>query len=205
MSNFDIQVVRLDGSGLRTVTRGAAWDLDAQWSPDGKWLSFSRMPPHPSDEHLASIWVVRFDGTGLRRVAAGFGARWSPDGRLFAYEAPRGPGVSDLSLIRVDGKASRRLASTPGVEQPANWSPDGRMVLFTRYSGDGGAAPSVLVVRADGSRVRRLGSGIAGAWSPDGRSILVSRAERSALIIMSSDGSNRRAVFIGDAQEPDWR
>ena len=164
MSDFDIQLVRLDGTGLRRVTRGPAWDVDAQWSPDGKWLAFSRLPPHASDEHRASIWVVRPNGTGLRRVAAGFGARWSPDGRQLAYEAPRGAGVSDLSVIGVDGKRSRSLVTTAGIEQPAGWH--GTKVLFTRYAAGGGAG--VFVVDADGGHYAGSAPGSPARGRPTG-------------------------------------
>jgi Tol biopolymer transport system component len=201
MSDFDIQVVRLDRTGLRRVTRGSAWDVDAQWSPDGRWLAFSRLPPHASDEHRASIWVERPDGSGLRRVGPGFGARWSPDGTQLAYEAPRGAGVSDLSVIGIDGDGSRPLVSAAGIEQPADWR--GTKVLFTRYGAGGGA--SVFVVGADRSHLRRLGPGIAGSWSGDGRSIVYSRADGSGLLVMSASGQNRRMLVRGDAQEPDWR
>jgi Tol biopolymer transport system component len=63
----------------------------------------------------------------------------------------------------------------------------------------------MLVVDADGSHVRRLGSGVAGAWSPDGRAIVYGRAGGSALLVMSADGHNRRVLVRSDAQEPDWR
>src|SRR5918912_896220 len=59
MSDFDLQLVRLDGSGLRTLTSARAWDTDAQWSPDGSWLSFTRSPPRPQDCTGASIWIIR--------------------------------------------------------------------------------------------------------------------------------------------------
>src|SRR5919198_3992282 len=48
LSNFDIQLVRLAGSGLRSPTRGPDWDLDAQWSPDGRKLAFALRRPHRS-------------------------------------------------------------------------------------------------------------------------------------------------------------
>lgn len=48
MSDFDIQVVRLDGTGLRALTSTPDWDTDAQWSPDGMSLSFTRSPPSPA-------------------------------------------------------------------------------------------------------------------------------------------------------------
>jgi sugar lactone lactonase YvrE len=45
-----------------------------KWSPSGEWISFV------SD----GVWVIRPDGTGLRRLVAGAfhdGVSWSPDGR----------------------------------------------------------------------------------------------------------------------------
>src|SRR5262245_9236737 len=42
MRDFNIQLVRLDGTGLRVLTRGSsALDVDAHWAPDGRALSFS--------------------------------------------------------------------------------------------------------------------------------------------------------------------
>src|SRR5438876_778600 len=49
LTDFDIQLVRLDGRGLRTLTHGPDWDVDAQWSPDGALLAFSRHAPSPTD------------------------------------------------------------------------------------------------------------------------------------------------------------
>ena len=51
------------------------------WSPDGEWLAFA------TD---GSLYVVRPDGTGLRRVVSGGFAtapavQWSPDGSRIAY------------------------------------------------------------------------------------------------------------------------
>src|SRR5437763_8403581 len=33
LTAFNIQIVRVDGTGLRTLTGSSAWDHDAQWSP----------------------------------------------------------------------------------------------------------------------------------------------------------------------------
>ena len=36
MRDFNIQLMQLDGTGLRVLTRGSrALDVDARWSPDG--------------------------------------------------------------------------------------------------------------------------------------------------------------------------
>jgi len=38
LSDFDIEVVRVDGTHQRTVVATKKWELDAQWSPDGRRL-----------------------------------------------------------------------------------------------------------------------------------------------------------------------
>ena len=73
ITDFDIQIVRLDGTGHRTLTYGPAWDIDAQWSPDGRALAFQRMPPGAVWQQ-SWVWRIRPDGTGLRRLARGAGA-----------------------------------------------------------------------------------------------------------------------------------
>ena len=82
------------------------------WSPDGGWLAFT------TDDGL---YLVRPDGTGLRRVVSGnFAAgapavQWSPDGSRIAYLRMGAPCVSRtgededftceaaLSILNVDG------------------------------------------------------------------------------------------------------
>src|SRR4051794_10551616 len=44
MRDFDILLMRPNGSGVRALTSGATWDIDARWSADGRTLTFSRMP-----------------------------------------------------------------------------------------------------------------------------------------------------------------
>ena len=81
-----------DGSDPTTVlppagpssTAGAS---DAQFSPDGRWIAFTRLTGSATGE--TAIFVVRTDGTGLRRLTdeslhAGR-PRWSPDGSQILF------------------------------------------------------------------------------------------------------------------------
>jgi len=38
LSDFDLQVVRVDGGGRQTLAESRATEIDAQWSPDGTRL-----------------------------------------------------------------------------------------------------------------------------------------------------------------------
>lgn len=103
------------------------------WSPDGQWLAFT------TDD---GIYLVRPDGTGLRRVALDVlgvapGVQWSPDGSRIAYfrvgETCFSPTGEDedliceagaLSIVNVDGGDERIIE---GIRTPENawiaWNP----------------------------------------------------------------------------------
>src|SRR5262249_3003084 len=155
--DFDVQIVRVDGSGRRTLAGTPAWEVDAQWSPDGSQLSYSRYQGGGPDAWRRSrIWTVGSDGSGARLLARGPFARWPPDGSRLGLAAP--PRGSDGALFVVDaqrGRVLRRLTATPALEQAAAWSPDGRKILFTRYSLDSPWLAEIFVVNADGTGERR--------------------------------------------------
>ena len=61
--NYDVYSIRPDGTGLRRLTRSAAFDGDAHVSRDGDWIVFG------SDRTgNAEVYVMRSDGSGVRRV-----------------------------------------------------------------------------------------------------------------------------------------
>lgn len=124
LSDFDIQIVRVDGTGRRTLAGSPATEVDAQWLPDRARLSFSREPP-PADWRRSWIWTVRLDGSEVRRLGRGQFARWSPDGTRLVLDAPTKESEGDLFIVNADGSERRRLLATPALEQPAGWSPDG--------------------------------------------------------------------------------
>jgi Tol biopolymer transport system component len=209
LTDFDIQLVRTDGSGLRTLTDSPEWDIDAQWAPGDKRISFTRMPPGALWRQ-AWIWTIAPDGSGLKKLAKGQDARWSPSGTRLVFDAPARGSDADLFVVGADGTGLRRLTATRTLEWPAAWSPDGRRILFTRAESE--YVSDVFVMNADGSHVRRLTatrSSVAGAWSPDGSTIVFTkgRAGGSRLYLMRADGSHQRRLMRSNAAafDPSWR
>src|SRR5688572_17748861 len=72
-----LYLVHPDGSALHRVPlqlQPGTGALNPSWSPDGTWIVFSLQR---SDK--AEIYMVRPDGTGLRKVTGAPGAQQSPD------------------------------------------------------------------------------------------------------------------------------
>jgi Tol biopolymer transport system component len=206
LSDFDIQIVRLNGHDRQTLTHTPDWDTDAQWSPDRSRIAFTRSPPGPHDCTDCSIRIMRRDGSESRRIVSGGGARWSPDGRRLAYMSLDG---RDLMMIGLDGDTPHVVLAAPGgtFQQPSGWSPDGRKILVTRQTDQSGRHGYVFVIDADGTGVRRLARGFAARWSSNGSKILYTTSFASALWVMNADGTHKHRIArtVVSASDPDWR
>ena len=209
LTDFDVQVMRPDGTGRRTLTKSDDREIDAQWSPDGTRISFQRWRWAEGEDWRDSwIWTMRPDGSDPRPLAQGTSARWSPDGRRLVFNRATQEG-SGLYVIDADGTNVRRLLATARLDSPTAWSPDGRKILFTRSFSD--RASDVYVMNADGTGVRRLtrarGVDMSGTWSPDGSRIVFSsnRLGRTHLFVMRANGTRQHPITNSGADDFDPR
>lgn len=147
-----IYTSRTDGTKLRRVTtlpEGFELDLAPKFSPDGRWLLFTRFrlvdraPGQPQLEESA-LFLVRTDGTRLRRITPFTllvgDADWSPNGRRIVFENnfdEFSNTPADVYIVRPDGTHLRNLTHNAGrvgdnldFSSDPVFSPDGRLILF---------------------------------------------------------------------------
>ena len=143
----DIFVMNADGSGVTKLTSSTGWSQEPAWSPRGDLIGFqSDMGLWPD---LQGVYVIRPDGTGLRRVTSlpvgtrrsyyHGGPRFSPDGRSLEYQVirlgrdtPEGyvGELSALYVVGVDGSNPHRITPWNLKAGDADWSPDGKHIVF---------------------------------------------------------------------------
>ena len=75
--DYEIYTISPDGTDLRRLTHVAGNDAHSAWSPDGEWIAFASARGGFRDESVlnpnspqsyADIYVMRADGTDVRRV-----------------------------------------------------------------------------------------------------------------------------------------
>ncbi|CAN6466603.1 unnamed protein product [Victoria cruziana] len=123
------------GEGIRQLTEGEWIDTMPSWSPDGNWIAFSSNRHNPQNSAAFSIYLIRPDGSDLRRVyvAGGPGSSeadrerinhvcFSPDSKWLLFTANMGAvsaepvslpnhfqPYGEIYFARLDGTGLRRL------------------------------------------------------------------------------------------------
>jgi len=112
------------------------WIADAQISPDGRRVAFTRVVvDEAEDAYATSLWIVDAEGgappSPLTAGPRDSQARWAPDGTKLAFVRAREAGKpGQLHVLPMTGGEATALTSLEhGVSQPA-WSPDGTKIAF---------------------------------------------------------------------------
>lgn len=142
-----VDVVRPDGTGRRSLWRGARYPGGVSWSPDGTRLAFTLE---------RAVHIVGVDSGEGRDVVAGrrlpgYPPTWHPDGSRIAVTRSAGP-AGEIVVVRSDGRGERIFG--PGAD--LRWSPDGARVAYVWHGRCPPTRLGVYVANADGTGPRRL-------------------------------------------------
>jgi Tol biopolymer transport system component len=210
--DFELYMVKADGSGLYQFTDNIFDDIDGSWSPDGLRIAFA------SDQAGSlQVYTMRRDGLERTRITEGngvcYGPAWSPDGTRIAFHraASRYSNVHDLWMVNDDGTEARRLTTVETNDQYPKWSPDGEWILFRQeregrsdlLSINGRVSATMLRVRVQSPQSEFMGD-----WSPDGGRVVFSRGVWPELNLYVRDLAARTdSVLVGgerNANAPAW-
>jgi Tol biopolymer transport system component len=210
-ADFEIFVMKADGSHQTQITFNTLDDEEPAWSPDGRRIAFVRDLDPIRGQTDDDLLTMNADGSNQRNLTSSLGVQdsspnWSPDGTRIAFLSDR-DGDLEVYTMRPNGSSVRQLTSNDGIEFQPNWSPDGRQITFTSDRTD---SAEVYVMDADGTNQTNLtpnhkGGGFFSAWSPDGRKIVY--LNDYDIFTMNADGSDPLKLTKGPAFdfESDWQ
>jgi Tol biopolymer transport system component len=203
-----LYVIHADGSGLRRITPPGVSEY--KWSPNGRLIAYIV-------GGRGSLWLVRPDGTGLRRLLRGprlasMGLSWAPDGKKIAITSP-GPFAKEKTtfdcavyVVPIHGSHQRKLRDTSATCDNPAWSPRGDEIAYT-YGGGVIDARGIWVIHPDGTDDRPVvgdrpivdlvDPGGGPYWSSDGRQLVFNLARGpfgsdpySEFAVVNSDGTH---------------
>ncbi len=130
-----VWTVATTGGWPRQITAYDDPVSSAAWSPDGKWIAYSVAPGGGLNEQ---IYIVKPDGTGIRRITAGGEENnrlglWSRDGRFLTYGSSlRSPAAIDGYVYDLESEKNRMAVQNSGIASFADVSSDGKSVIINR-------------------------------------------------------------------------
>jgi TolB protein len=204
--NKEIVVMDWDGHNQLQLTRNGSINLNPDFSPDGREITFSsykRGNPDLFKRALSStVEVPVSNRKGLNITGA-----WSPDGSRIALTLSK-DGDSEIYTIAKDGSNPTRLTKNPAIEVSPTWSPDGSQIAFVS---DRLSKPQIFVMSANGSNVRRLTTSgsynVNPRWSPKGDKIAYARMQGGSFQIftINTDGTgDTQLTSSGSSENPAW-
>lgn len=194
---FDIFVIKKDGTGQRNLTQDAHRDISAKWSPDGQRIAF-----YSDRSNTYQIWTIKSDGSGLQQLtfAPDPGVVypvWSPDGTRLAFSV-----FSSHSYVMDLNKSWDEQTPQPvapvddpgGIFVAFSWSPDGKKLVGTRTDARSRKLTGIYVYWLDTQKYEKIVDfGYGPQWMSDSRRVIF--AHENGLYIVDSLSKKPRELF----------
>lgn len=144
-----------DGTGLlRLTSTPDVWDAEAEYSPDGNHILFTRI--YPQNGFRSELWLMSSDGSDSHWLGIiGFGASWSPDGEKIVYQSAF-RGNSELCISNLDRTGLRVITQNDLKEMNPDWSSDGQKIVFSSGTEGDLSTFEIYSMNTDGSELIQL-------------------------------------------------
>ncbi len=215
-----LDIVNVDGSGMRRLDVGRPVHIPAWLPPDGREIVVQGegdLPP--------GIFAVQADGGGVRELttrtpfdANDFkGSSVSPDGTRIGYRGDDGPGGlfrSHILDLRTGQDRVLPLPPEATAQTEPLFSPDGQTVVYGRFYSDD--TIQLAVAPADGANVGLAIGPRVPFWedgeninnvlfTPDGTAVLANYDAEQAARLVPIDGSPSTVLIRGELALPSYQ
>jgi Tol biopolymer transport system component len=216
--NYDIFVMKADGSQITRLTTAESNEKEPAWYPDGKSIAFSREIKKFIRKQL-TLWRVDIPTKNTERIIPGYNKghaipHLSPLGGTLTFTGKRTIGW-DCALYDMRKKQVTFL-DEGGKSCRARFSKDGKKLAYVSSKADGKG--DIWIMNPDGTGKKRLTGrdekyDYFPSWSPDGKFIVFNSSHQHdhngdwALYIIDVQTQEVRLLFDSPGNDvfPDWR
>lgn len=135
--------MNLDGEDRKVIVEDG-WG--AQWSPDGKWISYESRG-RIDRRFAANVSIVDVETKETRQLLEGeqvgrysriyWNMEWSPDSRQIVFRGELSDGSFETCVTSVEGSSQGfKVLTTLSVGTDFGWHPDGKSILMSLHSAE---------------------------------------------------------------------
>lgn len=182
---------------------------DLQYSPNGKWLSFTRNKGNVNHILIAPVQSLQ-DSIQITQDSSYHGrVKWANKANQLAYLSDKS-GSNEIYLYQIASKATQQLTNNKVREKYFSWSPDDTQ-LATTMRGDS-TENDIYVIEIDSGKTTQLTMSPENeseiAWSPSGKYLAYHAKvdESDDIFLLQLDNLVVRKVTNGEGYhgEPAW-
>ncbi|MEK7398492.1 MAG: hypothetical protein AAB116_16290 [Candidatus Poribacteria bacterium] len=209
--DYEIYLMKTDGSSIKQLTYNSAQDTQPAWSPNGQYITFS------SDRNGSYAWntdifIMRSDGTGITNLTKTlgvneYGSFWSYDSKKIAFTSDVG-GFGDYYVMNVDGTGMRLMDDFEYLDfaWPGEY---GDYYVYEVFNGNYDILlDSLYNLKGAVNLTNNIANDRYPSWSPDGKKIVFvsDRDFNNEIYIMNADGTNQTRITRNSVDDnyPAW-